>query len=70
MLDGSMRHLGTFERKIVAALHYDQAAIESFDQFAYNFPNLSRMISEGGINIHFGPERDDLRTGSYFGSYS
>jgi HNH endonuclease len=53
MLDGSMRHLGTFERKIIGALHYDQAAIESFDEFAYlNFPNLSRMIADGRINLH------------------
>ncbi len=43
MVDGSMRHLGTFERKIIGALHYDRAAIEGFDEFAYlNFPNISR----------------------------
>ena len=56
MIDGSMRHLGTFERKIIGALHYDRAAIEGFDEFAYlNFPNLSRMIAEGRLKVNLNP---------------
>jgi HNH endonuclease len=53
---GVVRYLGNFDRKVIAALHYDQAAIESFDEFAYlNLPNLSLMIAEGRFKVNLTP---------------
>ena len=53
MVDGPCAISGTFERKIIGALHYDRAAIEGFDEFAcLNFPNLSHMIAEGRLKVN------------------
>lgn len=53
MVDGSMRNLGTQNRKIIGALVYDRAAIEAFGDFArLNFPNISTMLAEGRLRVN------------------